>query len=292
MKSFFVYYLSDCCAPSDTSARTRISDEVYQRFNGTNVSLELGYIRNATDGGFIAMDILARSRRYPDGPPRVIMLNAAPRHDGLSSQSGDFNGTNFGYAKCGPGGKDIVVGTVAGMMFSFIRHMLEPDLAVKVMTLDTMATIANAGQLLQRPYLTDTQFRSLELLPAATWAVVNSESPKGEILRNFPSLLPDSPFVALRDEFGNLKTSLRAADVKGLRGCERQKLRLTGGGFSQDLFYYPNGLKSFPVGGTLGITRGSSGIPGHEILEIMVKGGSASDRTGYDLGSQFTLKVV
>ena len=188
-----------------------------------------------------------------EGPKdRAVFHNVAPRRDDAAARR-DNDGERLLHARL-PNGVQ-VIGVDAGFTFSFLAeagaHLREVD-------------VATAG----------SQFRSRDLFPEATAAALRGERLGAEV---DPATLPAVPpnRIAYVDGFGNLKTTVDAADAPepGTRatieigGVRREALR-AGGSFG-----VPHGELAF--------APGSSGWPlpsggRRHWMELLLRGGSAA----------------
>ena len=117
-----------------------------------------------------------------------------------------------------------------------------------------------------------SQFRSYEFVPRlcayifAGHRVCSTEVPVSSAAKPFAK-------VAYIDCFGNCKTTVRADEV-----CSRGTVPTAWG----ELPYFEH-LKDVPVG-EAAVIRGSSGLPGKRLAEVVVNGGNAAQAHGIRVG--------
>lgn len=192
-----------------------------------------------------------------DGPEeRAVFHNVAPRRDDEAARD-DNAGERLVHARL-PNGVQ-VVGVASGAAFSFLA---EAGAELR------FVGVPSAG----------SQFRSRDLFPAATVRALRGEG-LGEHVP--PRIVPPVPGgrLAFRDGFGNLKTTIDAADAPE----PGSTVRITIGGKT---------LPALRAGGTFAVPHGrlafapgSSGWPlpgGRERrwMEVFLRGGSAHEAFG------------
>lgn len=189
----------------------------------------------------------------------LVYHNVAPRQDVAEAREGNA-GERLAFARLPTGVR--VVGVNAGHAFSFVRDAAEEL---------RWAAVPAAG----------SQFRSRDLFPQAAAAIaLGRPDALGEAID--PGAVPEVPerAIAYVDGYGNLKTTLRAEDLRHPRGTA---VRLRIGGREHEAIA---GDGTFAVAeGRLALAPGSSGWTGREgreirWLEVFLRGGNAWEAFG------------
>lgn len=261
----FITIINDC---SDPNAQGRQLTRVASLFD---VSPSFVSVSGTFDsvGELEAAGNLIDCLDASGGKEGIIIVNVAPR----SGEGKHWpNGTPFGYFYHG---ETLVIASIAGLTLSLVKKL---GLAQEITVLDLDASMdwATKEGLLDeeaahRAKL--SQFRSFDFVPrAALWLT------QGKKLPSKPMLISEIPDVAgvvwFADNFGNCKTTILANEVK-LDG----KIETRFG----TLPVY-NRLKDVPNGKAALIT-GSSGIGHKRFLELVLQGGSATNKLGAKVGS-------
>ena len=264
--------INDC---HDDLARTRQELRFTSLFGVTPTFAGVASYDSVEAGGTLAdlLDVLTQFPVADTTRDAVILVNAAPR--GEDVQERWDNGTPFCYFRVG---RVLVVGTYEGRWLALVRDL---GIANEVELLDIPAVTAAAVErseltAVEASKINNSQFRSLEFLPlVAYWLHLGKDVPSEK--RSLAGLPSASGLVWHVDNFGNAKTTLRAADVDFVRG---QAVTLVGG---LKATCYER-LADVPAG-TLGLTIGSSGYGPHRFLELAVgQHGRAADEYGLAVG--------
>ncbi|TWA55996.1 hypothetical protein FBZ84_12567 [Azospirillum baldaniorum] len=183
----------------------------------------------------------------------IIYHNVAPREDAEEAREANA-GERLAFARLPTGVR--VIGVNAGHTFSFVR-----DAADEL----RWAAVPAAG----------SQFRSRDLFPHAAAAIaIGRPDAMGDTLGLHD--VPDVPagVIAYIDGYGNLKTTLRAADQPHAAAAVRLRI----GGYEHEATM-GNGTFAVPHG-RMAFAPGSSGWAGREgaetrWMEVFLRGGNA-----------------
>lgn len=263
----FVSIITDC---RDDNARTRQETRYAHLFPGMHVS----FVGAATDSEAAGnlLDILDSA----DGAPGVIAVNCAPRNGRAKKWK---NGSPFGYVWIG---NTLVVGTIDGLCFSFLKRF---KLVEEIHVTDILSALPVGGYTPEQIESASlTQFRSLNYLPRLAKILWDHHDVPSEVLpiaqvADMPSL------VWWVDSFGNVKTSLTAHDIDFAAGAQktvtfadRTMITLP---CVQRLAHVPDHEPALIVG--------SSGFGNERFVELVVQGGSAAERFSIQKADSITI---
>ncbi len=258
----FVTIITDC---RDDNARTRQETRYAHLFPQTHVSF-IGAQTDLEAAGNL-LDILDAS----DDAPGVIAVNVAPRCGRAKKWE---NGSPFGFCRVG---KKLVVGTVDGASFGFIKKLGLAD-SIQVTDIPTVLkfggyednAVAQAAA---------TQFRSLNYLPRLARIAWEHENTPGESMDI--SEVTDVPSaIWWIDSFGNAKTTFTESDIHFVSG-ETRTVQVNVD--KQFEVVCTRQLKDVKDNQTALIV-GSSGYGDHRFIEIVVQGArTGSARKKHDL---------
>jgi hypothetical protein len=241
-------------------------------------------IQNDIEAAFNLVDVLHSAK----GGPGVILTNVAPRNGSAKKWQ---NGTPFGYFYVG---KTLVIASVDGNTLSLVKKfgiIKEINLLDVPTVVDEMARIGKITDK-EADRIKHSQFRSLEfIIPAARWLSDGLALPHTKYsLKNIPDL---DPVVCFVDNFGNIKTSVIESEVpfknnsklnltviRNKRSLARKKYKIVCHRQLKDV-----------KDSTLALTIGSSGYEPHQLLEIVIQGGSAAKKLKINSGTKFTIDV-
>ena len=203
------------------------------------------------------------------GREGIIMTNVAPRNGKAKKWK---NGTPFGFFW---NGKTLVISSVDGLTLSLVKKL---GVLKDFYVLDIAKVLASAVDKeldsSAKRRITNSQFRSFDFLPRAAYWITKK--------KNIPfkkydlSKIPDSPdTIWFIDNFGNIKTTLLKEEVD-LDAKNNTVLKITKKPLR--LKFY-NALRDLP-NKTTGLVVGSSGIEEKRFLEIIFRGGNASEKLG------------
>lgn len=260
----FVTIINDC---RDENTMGRQATRAMHIFKNAIIKT-VGIGQSELEGAGNLVDMLDAS----EGDEGVIMVNVAPRYGRGKKWP---NGTPFGYFYYG---KTLIISTVAEQMLSLVKKF---DIA-KSLCLTDIPTVVDemitTGKLEPglRNRIVNSQFRSYDYMPRlAKWIIDGAEIPHEEY--SFDQV-EDVPFaVWWVDNFGNCKTTFLPEEINFKPG-EKFAAKFA------ELICYER-LKDVPDG-EAGLIIGSSGLGDRRFLEIVVQGGSASDKFGLKVNSR------
>ena len=263
----FVTIITDC---RDDNARSRQETRYAHLFPQMHVSFISATSDIEAAGNVI--DVLDAS----DDAPGVIAVNCAPRHGRAKKWK---NGSPFGYAWVG---NKLVIGTVDGFCLSLLKRFKLID-AVHVTDIEAALT-AGGYTLSQIDAAVHTQFRSLNYLPRLARIVWDKKNVNAQVLpvadiADLPSL------VWWADSFGNCKTSITSIECAFEAGDRK---RVTFADTTSLEVLCVERLAEVPDGQTALIV-GSSGLHDHRFVELIIQGGSASEKFGIRKGDPISI---
>jgi hypothetical protein len=252
----FVTIITDCC---DDNARTRQETRYAHLFPGVHISF-LGAENDIEASGNV-IDVLDAS----DDAPGIIAVNCAPRNGRAKKWQ---NGSPFGYCWVG---KKLIVGTIDGLCFGFIKRF---GLADEIHVTDIQTVLEFAKHTPEQVETgVNTQFRSLNYLPRLAKIVWEHKNVPSEIMPI--SEVPDMPPVIWWvDSFGNCKTTITENELD-MNSKEDKVVTFADGTHIkapcvEKLAEVPDGSPA--------LTAGSSGLRDHRFVELVIQGASAADR--------------
>ena len=266
----FLTIITDC---RDDNARTRQETRYAHLFPEANVSF-IGVANDIEASGNV-IDIIDSG----DDAPGVIAVNCAPRHGRAKKWK---NGSPFGYCWVG---EKLIVGTIDGLSFSFIKQF---GLADAIEVTDIRTALKEGGYTPEQIELAaNTQFRSLNYLPRLARIVWEKKEVPSESMPI--SEVPDMPsLVWWVDSFGNCKTSLTPEAINFEPGTEKQVTFSCGTTLLvpcvQRLADVPDGEPALIVG--------SSGLRNHNFIELITQGigdGGAAKRFNINKADSITI---
>ncbi|NQV89499.1 MAG: hypothetical protein HQ488_04220 [Parcubacteria group bacterium] len=266
----FVTVITDC---RDDNARTRQETRYAHLFPGTHISF-IGAQTDLEAAGNL-LDILDVS----DDSPGVIAVNVAPRCGRAKKWE---NGSPFGFCRVG---KKLVVGTVDGVSFGFLKKL---GLAKTIHVTD-IPTILKFGGYEDSAVLqaATTQFRSLNYLPRLARIAFDHEDAPSEPMSI--EEVPDVPSsIWWIDSFGNAKTTFTEEDINFVAG-EKRTVQVNVD--KQFEVVCTRQLKDVADNQTALIV-GSSGYHDHRFIEIVVQGartGSARKKHDLNIGDHIEI---
>lgn len=204
------------------------------------------------------------------GREGLIVFNVAPRggHGALRE-----NGSPFGYFKYG---RTFVFGTIDGLVLPFLKNfglldeVFVSDLE-QTMRLAVEEEIAGEGDLKKS---LSTQFRSFDYLPFASCVLKKRGALPGKTEKVADLPKEFSGQIWKIDNFGNMKTSVLASDVKG--GVLKTKWG--------DFRIYER-MKDAPLGEVCAVV-GSSGLDDKRFVEIIRRGENCAEALSARVGEK------
>ncbi|HVF69578.1 MAG TPA: SAM hydroxide adenosyltransferase [Xanthomonadales bacterium] len=260
----FVTIINDC---RDENTMGRQATRAMHLFKNVIIKT-VGIGQSELEGAGNLIDMLDAS----EGDEGVIMVNVAPRYGRGKKWP---NGTPFGYFYYG---KTLIISTVAEQMLSLAKKF---NIA-KSLHLTDIPTVVEAmiekGKLDPelRHRIINSQFRSYDYMPRlAKWLIEGVDIPHEE----YPfDQVEDVPFaVWWVDNFGNCKTTYLPEEINFRSGG---KIVTKIG----ELTCYDR-LKDVPDS-EAGLIVGSSGLGDRRFLEVVIQGGSASEKFGIGVNSR------
>ncbi len=252
----FVTIITDC---RDHNARTRQETRYAHLFPGVHISF-VGAENDIEASGNV-IDVLDAS----DDAPGIIAVNCAPRNGRAKKWQ---NGSPFGYCWVG---KKLIVGTIDGLAFGFIKRF---KLADAIQVTDIKTVLEFAGYTPEQIEVgVNTQFRSLNYLPRLAKIVWEKKDVPSETMPI--DEVPDMPsLIWWVDSFGNCKTTLTEKDLDVASGKE---VKVTFADGTNMKVPCVEKLAEVPDGNAA-LTAGSSGLLGHRFVELVIQGASAAQR--------------
>ena len=232
--------------------------EVVQRITALmpDARIERIYVRhfNTTQTGFwvyqIALNDDAIRKLSANKANTYIYVNTAPRRDDPNPRK-EASGEGLAYAKLKTGME--IVGVNSGETFSFVKPMIEKLFSVNV---------SNMG----------SQFRSRDIFPKVLAQIVNGDySCLGAELSLDSIPEPKGSRIAHVDGYGNIKTTIHASDVSGLKLGDSVKVSINQAEYNAKYADSIFGVKE----GELCFAAGSSGPKENRFMEISKRLGSA-----------------
>lgn len=259
----FITLINDCC---DANAQTRQEIKISNLFG---VSPIFCGVSSDIEAAGNLIDSLDASKKEEG----IVLLNVAPRNGNAKKWP---NGTPFGYFYYG---KTLVLSSIGGCSLSLIKKLKITD-AIKIINLDKSVEKLKNQKIIktsEAEKIKNTQFRSLEFLPLAAYAIFNNKkiSFEEKKLDFVPEINKQIWWV---DNFGNCKTSILENEINS-QTLSEIKRKIPG-------IEYIKRLKDVGDEKTA-LIIGSSGLDGKKFAEIIIQGGNASKK--YNLKSGWFL---
>lgn len=213
----------------------------------------------------------------------IVIVNVAPRSEAVKKRWD--NGIPFCYFVVG---SVLVVSTYSIKCLSLVRNLglLGPDPALHLMSVDSVMQWAVSCALLSPEdgsLITNSQFRSYEFVPLASYLVVSGFDVPFQLVpldhdreNDGEAGPPSQGFVWFADNFGNCKTSFHFSTFSLEPGMTVLVNDTTKATFWKRLADAPSLVPSLVVG--------SSGYGECRFLELVIKGGNFAKTFGVSIG--------